>query len=353
VTSRLPGLEVVVDGRHLSSIAPWGDLAWSNRWPRGCNDASWGIALPRGARHPLLRRGAFVQLMQGPVCRWCGQLGEPNWPDGQFSAYGLARAAGGFVAVDGSINSTTTPTVAAAYAISAGWPVTVDSSVPATALTTTTDQLLMVDQLLDAWADETGQRWTVRADAVLRFEDDPVVPTWELRPAVADLSTAEDNYASTVVVVYVNLTGTYSKLVVSDDDAIAAHGTWQKPVDFTAYGRMDATTAGNIADGLLAKGRSELGWANGLTVTPSELMTIGGKPAAVNRVRAGQLVRVHARAGSLPGTAGRTYRDLVIEEDTHQNRSEEVGLKFLGTVARTDDEVVRELFAAIGRTSAA
>jgi hypothetical protein len=353
MTMRLPGLEVVVEGRYLSALAPWGELGWSNRWPGGCYQASWGLTLPRGARHPLLHRGAFVQLMQGPVCRWCGQLGEPNWTDGLFTAYGLARAAGGFVALDGALNSTTTPSVAAAYAVDAGWPVTVDASVPTAALTTTTDQVLMLDRLLDASADEQGQRWSVRADAVLRMEPDPTAPTWQIRPAVADLSTAEDNYSSTVVVVYINTSGTYSKLVHTDGAAVAEHGVWQKPVDFTAYGRMDATTAGNIAGGLLAKGRSELGWANGLTVTPSELMTIGGQPAAMTRVRAGQLVRVHARAGSLPGMAGRTYRDLVIEEDAHQNQSEEVGIKFLGTAARSDDEVVAELFAAIGRRSAA
>lgn len=353
MTSPLAGLEVVVNGRHLSAIAAWGDLAWVNRWPGGCFQASWGMALPRAARHPLLHRGAFVQLMHGPVCRWCGQLGEPNWPDATFTAYGLARAAGGFIALDGAEDSTTSPVVAAAAAVAAGWPVTIDASVPVTALTTTTDQVLMVDQLLDASADEAGQRWSVRADAVLRMEPDPTTPTWHLRPEVADLSTAEDNYASTAVVVYVNTSGAYSKVVVTDAAAAAEHGVWQKPVDFTAYGQMDDATATSIAAGVLAKGRSELGWANGLTVTPSELMTAGGRGASMVRVRAGQLVRVHARTGSLPGMAGRTYRDLVIEEDSHQNRTEEVGLKFLGTAARSDDEVVRELFAAIGRTAVA
>lgn len=84
-------VQVVVDGQPLSTIGAYGDLGWSSRWPGGCWEASWGLNVQKGWRHPKLRRGAAVRIMYGGLPAWTGELGAFDWDTGQATASGLYR----------------------------------------------------------------------------------------------------------------------------------------------------------------------------------------------------------------------------------------------------------------------
>jgi hypothetical protein len=314
-------------------------------------EASWSMPLPSDFDHPLLRRGTLVELMNGPYRVGSPLiLTEPDRGTGfsdswKFTANGIGREVEGdnsFYAADGSGNATTVLTTAVDQAIVDGWRISGrDSSIPATSPTslTTSDNLNTVGQLLSAGADVAGKRWGVRNDNRLYFTADPTTPTFHVTPGAAALGVADDDYASTIKVRYLDsTTGTYLTRTASNAQTAAKFGVRQMVQDITDRGAMTSSTAQNVADQVLALFGGRLGWTNGITVTSNEILTTGGVPASLSLVSEaagdGVMVRLHGIYNDLLEYNGQTWLDIIIGEAKYVDGASTIDLSPMGLAPR-------------------
>lgn len=348
----------------LSTVGPygtWTDLQTVTRWGSGaCGmfEASWSMPLPPDFEHPLLRFGTLVELMDGPV-----RVGSPlilSEParGASFSepwrlvANGIGREVegdGSFYALDGAGETTTIPSVAVGAAIGRGlrWD-GYDSSVPTASIAAedTSESLVTVGALLTEASDALGQRWGVGDDNMVRFLSDPTSPTWQVTPDVVALGVATDSYASAVLVRYLDdVTGSPATVSApaSPSAVETAYSRREYRADVTSLGPIPAATAQDFADGILAKSKGRLGWTNGFTLTSQELLTIGGVPADLGMVQAGQMVRMNGLADDLVSTSGQAWLDVTLGEAKHTDGAPTIDLSPLGLASRDMASVVEEI----------
>jgi hypothetical protein len=342
-------IQVKVDGQWIAGIAPWGELTWSHAADGGCKEASWKMDLPSTYVSPNLRRNKLVEIRFGPQNIWQGILTEPDYDDDwTFTAQGLSTLGyGDFLAFDSGLNTTSTPDTAIDQAIARGVPWTRPASISAVAVgsaTDVTDSINYVGDLLDAYATGAGQRWGVNAAGQVYCAADPTTPTWCLSPGSGRFGLADDDYASDLFGRYQTSSGALATATVADTVARGALGRREFPVDLTPLGTITPLQAQTYLSGLLAKGKSRMGYTNGLTVNASQLTTPGGTPASLPLVEAGDMVRmfgvVNEQGQSLP------YLDWVIDETSYEAGSDTIGLTPVGLVARTLADVFAVVAAA-------
>lgn len=351
----------------LSTIGPtgaWSDLSYTTRWGSGaCGmfEASWSMPLPPDFSHPLLRRGTLVELMDGP---WrIGSpliLSEPAVGSGlgdpwKFTATGIGREIEGqnsFYADDGAGNPTTVITTAVDQAIADGWRITGrDASVPATSPSslTTSDTLNTVGAVVAAGAEIAGKRWGVKNDNLLYFMPDPSTPSYMVVPDVAALGTADDDYASTVKVQYLDsTTGTFLTRTATNAQTAARFGVRQYPVDITDRGAMSSSAAQNVADQVLALFKGRLGWNNGLTgLTSNEILTAGGVPADLSMVAEavgnGCMIRLHGIFNDLLEYNGQTWLDIIAGEARLADGAQTIDINPMGLAPRDVAAVIESV----------
>lgn len=338
-----------IGGVFHSAIAPWTPVTYSFD-VRGCKEASWSFYLPPGDRHPALKRGALVELMSGPVVIWSGVIADVDWVNGTVTCNGIAYEAARYPALDGSGNASSNPRTVANANLARGWPIlTVATSVPNADFTAEADGSNDQTALFDANTDELGQRWSVRADRILRFTTDSTTPIWHIRPKVVDLGTADDDYASAVAVRYQSSASAYATALREDTAASAKFGYRVFLHDVTQYGVITAAKANAIGDGILAKGRARLGWTSSINPDPTQLLTSGGVPADLSMVEGGrQLLRGHGIYDDLQWLDGRTYLDVLIGQSTYTDGDGVIKLDPVGKVAETLAEIAEEQARMLG-----
>lgn len=310
----MPSQEKVrVGGTWLDDLAPWGDLSYSSRWGDGgggCDEASWSVSLSPYSRPKVLTRGALVEVMVGSSRVWVGTLAAPDWSAGSFTADGLFAEGSKFLALNGSGNSTAAADTAVDRAIADGLRWTRPNSLSSAAVSSTTNNLNRVSDLLDQTADRDGKRWGVFEDGAVIMAADSTTVAWQLAPGVVSLGEQDSDYASALKIRYLD-SGTSTYQTVSAVDAAAAnvYGYREDGVDLTPLGAISPVAAAIYGNSILAKGRARLGWANDVTIGRYELTNMGGAPASLSMVRAGQVVRVHGAYDPLGVTP---YRDVVL-----------------------------------------
>jgi hypothetical protein len=358
----------------LASIGPfgtWDNLAITTRWGQGASgmyEVSWSMALPAGFDHPLLRRGTAVEIMDGawrvgsPLI-----LSQPGKGSGYdqpwtLTATGIGREVEGsnsFYALDGSGNVSATPSVVAAAAIarpSGGWRIDGydAATVPSSALTAT-PSLIPAGELFSASADAQVRRWSVGQDNLLRFLPDPAAPLYEVTPGVETLGTADDDYATVVITRYMDST-THAAATKFSPSSIASNaeltfGRREFAVDLIVdqpMGEIPGTTAQAIGDGILAKAKGRLAWANGLSGLTSNEITIGGVPANLSKVLEdvgeGCMVRLHGVWSDLLEYNGQTWLDVIIGEAKYADGTQTtIDLNPLGLVPRDLSAVIESV----------
>lgn len=337
---------------QLDTIGSYNDPDWVTRYGEGaCGmfEASWSMPLPADFEHPALRPGALVELMDGtwrigsPLI-----LMEPGRGDGfdrpwSLVATGVGRIVEGensFYARDSGGSSTTVPSVAVDTAIALGLPWGGrDTSVPTTGFGVT-DDILTVGAVLTTASNQLGQRWGVGQDGYLRFYSDPTTPAYHAVPSVAALTLADDQYAPHVLVRYLDSTAGVNLTVGASAPAgVAAQYGWREfAVSLVDRGAMSAAQAQSYADGILAKLKGRMGWANGLTLTSQELLTSGGVPADLSKVAEdvgeGCIVRLHGIWNDLLETSGKTWLDIIVGEAKLSAGARTIELNPLGLAPR-------------------
>lgn len=345
-TLRLPLYEI-------GPYGTWGDLSWITRWGEGsCGmyEASWTMPLPTDFEHPLLRRGSLAEITDGP---W--RTGSPlvlsqpirgasirePW---KLKATGIGRDVEGdhsFYAFDGTGAATAVPSSAVDTAITNGWRIAGrHASVPTFAIgaTSTTEQLNTVGQLLNATGKQFNVRWGVTQENIVSFLNDPTTPAYQVVPDAAALGTEDGDYASVVWVRYLNsATSTYATVFAVDTPTTGQFGRKEYAFDATPLKGISTATAQAFADGVLAQSKGRLAWANGLTLTSQELLTIGGAPADLKKasedVGNGCMIRLHGIFSELLEFTGQTWIDIIGGQANYTDGALTIGIDPLGMAA--------------------
>lgn len=341
-------LQVRVDGRWLTSIAPWGELEYSWLADGGCEEASWRMPVPRDYRHPSLVRGKDVEVRLGPLNTWRGRLTEPDQDDEgwTFHAAGLKDAAGnggtsrGFMAFDAAINNTSIPNTAIDQAIARGLPWIRPASLSGVAFVDagSVDAIVTVSELLDRWSASVSKRWGVNAEAEVYAAADPTVPMWHMTPGSGSYGYAEEEYASDVYLRYYNTSFVLATAHAQDADAADLLGVSEAAIDGRDYGALTAPKAVSYAQGLLDKGKARLAWTNAVTPSRWQLTTPGGAPACLALVKAQQMVRLHGLR-DVQGTPI-PYVDFVIGRTRYTAESDTMVLEPVGLAPRNLADVL-------------
>lgn len=343
----------------IGDYGAWGDLSWTTRWGQGASgmfEASWSMPLPADFEHTLLRRGTRVELMDSSMRLGSSLvMSEPARGAGYadpwtFTATGIGREVEGensWYALDGSNALTPNPATAIDTAIAGGlaWAGR-DATVPAFDIAVPAGGLITIGTLLNIVGDNASQRWGVWDDDKVGFRPDPTAPRWHVTPGSAALGTADDDYASRVLVVFSNSDsgGAIGRVFAENTTVANRYGRRTFPVDLTSFPAMSVAVAQGFANGILAKSKARLQWANGLTgLTSNDLLTSGGNPADLTMVQAGDMVRIHGIYNDLLEYNGQTYLDIVAGEVKYTDGAQTIDINPLGLAARDLAAVVEDI----------
>lgn len=336
-------LSVKVDGWWLSQIGAYSAPSVSHSWPGGSESASW--EMDPGVFHPSLRGSAPVTIYDGGIPIWAGTLMEPNG-DGSYDAIGLASQAAGVPCLTVGGLPTTVPNEAIDGAIARGdvqWAPRGITVLPTAWAPAADVGALDLKQLLDGYADEVGMRWQITPTGAIEMKADPTAPQWIVPHAAAGtgLTPAEDEFYSHLVGYYLSAVDTYASETVGSDEAAAAFRRRTGPVDLTDLGVIDSTRATDILTGMFLKVGARMGWAEQLTLSHGQITTLGGTPASLKQVQAGQMIRLAGVVDTSRANRLGTSIDVVIGNSQHAGEEDQVTLKPLGYASRTLADVLK------------
>lgn len=324
--------QVKVGGTWLSSLAAVGDLHLTYRWPLGCWEASWSMALSPYEQPPMLVRDAAVTVVLGGGVVFAGELLEPDWAEARFVAAGACRSAESALCLTAAGKTTTVPNEAVDQAAARGMLTFGRGS---TSLSSTafaageTVQLNTVAALLDAWAEEQGVRWYVGPDRLVRTATDPTTPRWYILPGAGELGVATETLAGRVV-------GNWLDADRQPQVTAVGSGRPEVAVDMTNKGRITLARATALLNSILAKAGPAAGsWTNGITVTRDQIITIGGVHphlgAVASSVAGGAMMRLLDHRDPRNGLP---YTDVVIGEAPWNVTDDTLTLNPVGLAAR-------------------
>lgn len=305
----------------------WGGLKITHRWPRGCWQADWSMALSPLERPPFIVQGAKVDILIGSRPVWSGWLGEPNWEESTFTAAGAGREGEETLCLTSGGLTTSTPDVAIDAAIARGalsW--SRPASLSSAALTTgdTTTALNYLTDLLDTWSNTAGKRWAVNADRQVYAAADPTTPTYYIAYGAAELGVADDALVGTLYGGWYDTSGNPHTTSVGS-------GKPEVAVDMSNLGPIDVTTATNALNGILAKVGARLAFTSAVTVDASQVTSPGGVHPALWQLTAGQMYRL---VGLHDPRNGAPYSDVVMGESVWDVDAQTVQLTPVDLAAR-------------------
>lgn len=272
----------------------WGDLTVEHRWPFGCWETTWTIpTITAKKRPPALVANQPVDVVFAGKSIWSGQLTEPDWADGQFTAQGWVRQGETTPCLTSAGLTTTIPDTAIDQGITRGWlnwrrTASISSVAYSAADTGTgdaTDDLNSISALLDAYTQDNKLRWGVDAQRRVYTAADPTTPAWDVSPDTDPLGVSSAALASTLVARYVaDSAGTLATVIVGTGAPVVM-------VDLTGRGQITSAKATSICQNILAQTTATTGWTNGLTLTRTQI-TSGGIHPHLSMVVAGQMIRL-------------------------------------------------------------
>lgn len=346
---------VRVDGRSLWSVGVWGELEYSLVADGGSDVASVRLeGLNPNFVPSAFRRGKAFTVSVGTLPVWSGQVSEFDRDEGVLHAVGLSRQAStgggrGYLALDGSGDTTSNPHVALTQAVIRGLPWTYSGELPATpySAAAATEALNYLTQLLDAVATEQGKRWGVDPDGAFYLRADDTTPTWTLTPGVGVMGSADDDFVTHLYGRRVTaMTGTppapsgWETETVGDDAAAAEFSRAEAKVDLTGLGLITEVRAQAILAGQLANAGARMGYTNALEATPLQLTTPGGTPAFLPMVQPGQVVRCFGVLDNGGGTTFGSTLDFVIDEVRLRAGENSIYIAPVGLASRSLSDVL-------------
>lgn len=277
-----------IGGYPATEIAAHTPPTWETWADGGCGTASWAFAISPRSQHQALKvsdPASLVEIMCGPMQIWMGVLEGYDRTTGECTAYGLAAEARNRYALDGAGWMTRDFGVAITNAIGRGWRVSNPAPVVGVAAGDADANPVSVAQLLDDYAEQTGQRWGVDGTGRLYMTPGAVEPMWVASPDSSAFGTTDEDVAGTLFGLYLDST------LGVNATAVAGAGSPEVIVDLTERGAMTNTAAVAVLNGALARDRAVTRWTNGVNLSRDQLQTFGGARAFLPSVRAGQVMR--------------------------------------------------------------
>lgn len=274
-----------VGGVPATEIAAHTPPTWETLADGGCGAASFAFNLSVRAQHQALVAGSLVEIMAGPVSLYRGLLTEPDRTTWEVQAFGLSSSLRDRLALDGDGNSTRNLATAISRAVTLGWRGTNPTPVSGTAAGDTSGNPVKLGELLDNYAEQTGQRWGVDGFGRLYMRPDPTKPHWITSPGSVVFGVTDESSPTLLAGRYDDGTGTLKT-------AYAGTSGTEESVDLTDR-VLTLTAAEAILAGMLVRG-GERKWTNGVTLTREQLTTAGGNPAGLMSVTAGAMMRAHS-----------------------------------------------------------
>jgi hypothetical protein len=313
-----------IGGYPATEIAPHTPPRWETLADGGVGTISWTFTLSPRSQHQALRARALVEVMCGANRVAVGLMTEPDRTTWECHASGFAADLRKFPALDGSGNNTRDLAVATQTASFWGWPGSNSQPVTGVAAGDTTGNPVTVGQLYDDYATQTGQRWGCDELGRLFMRPDPTTPTWLTTPDAAAFGSTDDDVATWLAGRFDSGAG-FLTAVVGDEGP-------GDVVDLTDRGAMGLVEAQVILSGMLIR-RGGTQWTNGVTLHREQLTTMGGSPAALAAVRAGQMLRVHGLASGVIAQA--PWLDITIGKTAYTAGEDTIYLEPVNIAART------------------
>lgn len=314
-----------------SEIAAHTPPTWETLADGGNGVASWEVGGTGKVAHQLLAPGTLAQIMLGALPVWTGRIADYDRADGQVSGRGIHVDAQHIPALD-SLGAATRDTFVAttvAYGSPWRWYVSNPNGVGGTVLGDATDPV-MVAELYDQYATQEGKRWGQDGAGALYLTTDPTVPQWLTVGDSAMFGATSEGAANVLVGRYFD--GTQNLTTIRSAVGGGANGVGET-VDLTGRGTLTTSQANGILDAALGAQRTGNGWVNGVELTREQLTTMGGAPAHLASVRAGQMVRAHG-IGYGFAAHGAPYLDTVIGKTRYTAGDESIYIEPVDTAPR-------------------
>lgn len=337
-------MQIWIDGVPVAAIGNgyFGDVELIDRWPGGPFEATFGLALPPGFRHPVLQRGREVVFTDAAARRWGGTIADIDRDTWKITADGYCRQAESTPALTGAGATSAVPDTVIDAAIArgelVGWRRAASYGASPLTTATTTDELNTVDTLLTDYAALAGQRWSVDADGYVARATDAVTPTLYLAPGNLDVGVVDDQYATHVFLRYRDATNAGAYTTASVVDQVAADSFDPKSITESAVdlGPITPTKAVALATALLNRMRPRLGWTESIEINGSQLTDMTGQPADLLSVTAGRVLRIF---GSYDEQSGAGVVDAVVGESRYTPGARTITLAPMNRTPMTQAEV--------------
>lgn len=326
-----------VAGVPVETHAASGDMAIEHRWPFGCWELGWSMALRPRQRLAGFAKGAKVEALLGSLQIWAGTLTELDRGEGRFVASGSARLAEHVPALNSSGKTTTVPDTAIDRGIALGWldwtrPASISNVAYAGTDSSTedgSDQLNTVAALLDAYTAENDVRWGVDPYRRVYKATDPTEVSWDIRPTTQVLATASDRLAGTIVARWADSFGTKFT-------TITGSGTPVVPISLLDRGEMTLARVTAISNTILTRATAAAGAVGSFEIGADQ---VRGHPHLA-RIVAGQRARLLGQHDPDAGTS--TTPSIVLGVTRWEVAQRTIALTPVDAAARSLAEIVAE-----------
>lgn len=323
--------ELRINGFPATEIAAHSAPTIETAADGGIEKVSFGLALTARSQHQAVRTNALVEVMVCGFTIASALLDEPDRTTWECHASGLASSLRRTIALDSAGSATRDIQVALAQAIADGSRVLNPAPITGTGLAGGGDgNPDMIGTLLDQYAEQTGQRWGVDGSRRLFMRADPVAPTWMATPDAAAFGVANEGAPTRRIGRYNAGGGLY------DTAKVGVLGSDEIDNDLPDRGPITPVAAEAILAGRLLR-RGQISWTNGVTLSRREITTIGGTPAFLASVVAGQTMRAHGLASSVISQA--PWLDVTIGRTKYTVGEDVIYLEPVNTVPRTAEAV--------------
>lgn len=324
-----------VGGYPATEIAAHTPPTWETVADGGTGSISWAFALTPRSQHPALRPGSLVEVKAaaGVVAR--GSLVDPDRTTWECVAVGIH--ADRYLALDGAGNATRNLGDAIGQASARGWRVRnshavgVGYTVPGTS-----SDVQTIQSLLDEAAASSGARWRILPDSRVHMAADPTTPTYVVAPDAVVFGTTDETAVTHIVGRYD--TGAGYATTVRPSLATAAGNRVEETLDLTSRGTLTLSQANTIIDGVLAD-RGKVGFVNGVTLNREQIMTPGGTPVFLPRVRAGAMARAQGLVAAQASVQA-PWLDFIIGKTRHTAGEDTIYVEPANTAPRNLVDVI-------------
>lgn len=333
-----------IDGVWLTDIGPFADVKCSENWRRGCDTAEFRMDV--GFRDSRLYAGARVEVCEGVVPVWTGELGQQPPRTGTWTASGLAQSANGVKAIDGGGSPTRIVETAVVAAMNRGavpWTHRGVVTGSGTAEPGDVDATTTLDTLLDQYSDRTGWQWRVDHHGVFVDSTWPTTPSWMVLLADDLWSISDTNYVTHLNVTFLDSAPSFQRFQRTAADSAVAALRWrhvEKDLDLTGLGVLTLAQAQQYADTVLARTGPKMQLNDPITVGPGQLRTLGDTEAGWTAVHCGQMLR-------LAGVPDRSRPTATLHTDVTIGRVERdrstLTMTPAGAETQTFEDVIAEL----------